>query len=76
MYAPQGVSLSAYTVCHKMLSKNPHARIAPCQMHTGPFERLVSHTFPLERISEAFHQAEWLRREGAPLRVSRVAVSM
>src|SRR5207247_7861804 len=28
-----------------------------------PFERLVSHTFPLERISEAFHQAEWLRRE-------------
>ena len=34
MYAPQGVSLSAYTVCHKMLSKNPHARIAPFQMYT------------------------------------------
>jgi threonine dehydrogenase-like Zn-dependent dehydrogenase len=41
-----------------------------------PFERLVSHTFPLERISEAFHQAEWLRREGDPLRISRAAVSM
>src|SRR5262249_39607385 len=38
-----------------------------------PFERLVSHTFPLERISEAFHQAEWLRREGDPLRISRAA---
>ena len=41
-----------------------------------PFERLVSHTFPLERISEAFHQAEWLRREGDPLRISRAAVSI
>jgi Zn-dependent alcohol dehydrogenase len=41
-----------------------------------PLERLVSHTFPLERISEAFHQAEWLRREGDPLRISRAAVSM
>src|SRR5215475_9165477 len=31
MYAPQGISLSAYTVCHKMLSKNPHTPIAPFQ---------------------------------------------
>lgn len=41
-----------------------------------PLERLVSHTFPLERISEAFHQAEWLRREGDPLRIARAAVTM
>ena len=41
-----------------------------------PFERTVSHTFPLERISEGFRQAEWLQREGDPLRISRAAVSM
>jgi L-iditol 2-dehydrogenase len=41
-----------------------------------PFERIISHTFPLERITEAFHQAEWLRREGDPLRISRAALAM
>ncbi|TMJ10732.1 MAG: zinc-binding dehydrogenase [Bacillati bacterium ANGP1] len=41
-----------------------------------PFERIVSHTFPLERISEGFRQAEWLQRGGDPLRISRAAVSM
>jgi L-iditol 2-dehydrogenase len=41
-----------------------------------PFERLVSHTFPLERITDGFRQAEWLRREGDPLRISRAAVTL
>jgi threonine dehydrogenase-like Zn-dependent dehydrogenase len=41
-----------------------------------PFDRLVSHVFPLERISEGFRQAEWQRRGGDALRVSRAAVSM
>jgi Zn-dependent alcohol dehydrogenase len=41
-----------------------------------PFERIVSHTFPLERITDAFHQAEWLRREGDPLRISRAAIAI
>jgi hypothetical protein len=30
----QGISLSAYTVCRKMLSKNPRTRMPP-QMHTA-----------------------------------------
>jgi len=41
-----------------------------------PFERIVSHTFPLERISEAFRQAEWMQRDRDPLRISRAAVTM
>ncbi len=41
-----------------------------------PFPRLVSHVFPLERISEGFRQADWLNREGDPLRISRAAVAM
>jgi L-iditol 2-dehydrogenase len=41
-----------------------------------PFNRLVSHTFPLERIADGFRQAEWLHRQGDPLRISRAAVSM
>jgi threonine dehydrogenase-like Zn-dependent dehydrogenase len=41
-----------------------------------PFERIVSHTFPLEQISEGFRQAEWLHREGDPLHISRAAVAM
>jgi threonine dehydrogenase-like Zn-dependent dehydrogenase len=39
-----------------------------------PFERLVSHVFPLERITEAFRQADW-QRDGAP-GVSRAAIAM
>lgn len=39
-----------------------------------PFERIISHVFPLEKISEAFRQAEWHGR-GAP-GVSRAAISM
>jgi threonine dehydrogenase-like Zn-dependent dehydrogenase len=41
-----------------------------------PFDRIVSHTFPLDRITDAFHQAEWLRREGDPLRISRAAIAI
>jgi threonine dehydrogenase-like Zn-dependent dehydrogenase len=41
-----------------------------------PFERLVSHVFPLAAISDAFRQAEWSGRGGDPLRVSRAAISM
>jgi threonine dehydrogenase-like Zn-dependent dehydrogenase len=30
-----------------------------------PYEKIVSHTFPLEKINEAFEQAEWLDRQPA-----------
>jgi threonine dehydrogenase-like Zn-dependent dehydrogenase len=41
-----------------------------------PFDKLISHVFPIERISEAFQQSEWNRKGGDPLRVSRAAISM
>jgi len=41
-----------------------------------PFERLVSHVFPLARITEAFQQADWMQRGGDGLRISRAALSM
>jgi threonine dehydrogenase-like Zn-dependent dehydrogenase len=41
-----------------------------------PFERLMSHTFPLERLTDGFRQVEWLHRQGNPLRISRAAVTM
>ena len=41
-----------------------------------PFERIVSHVFPVERISEAFREADWLRRDGSGLKISRAAISM
>jgi Zn-dependent alcohol dehydrogenase len=28
-----------------------------------PYDKIVSHTFPLEKINEAFEQAEWLDRQ-------------
>ncbi len=37
----QGVSLSAYTVCPEMLSKNPRARTAPSQMHTATLHSIM-----------------------------------
>ena len=37
---------------------------------------MISHVFPLERISEAFRQADWMQRQGDPLRISRAAISM
>ena len=41
-----------------------------------PFERIVSHVFPLDRISEGFQQADWRERAGDPLRISRAAIAM
>ncbi len=41
-----------------------------------PFERLVSHVFPLARIAEAFREADWRERGGEGLRLSRAALSM
>ncbi len=42
-----------------------------------PFERLISHVFPLERISEGFQQADWMQRQGAPHeKISRAAIAM
>lgn len=41
-----------------------------------PFQRLVSHVFPLERISEGFRQADWMNRQGGTAHVSRAAVGM
>jgi threonine dehydrogenase-like Zn-dependent dehydrogenase len=39
-----------------------------------PFDRLVSHTYPLERIDEAFREAEWVTRQGAGSRITRAAL--
>ena len=41
-----------------------------------PFEKVISHVFPLERISEAFAQGDWAQRGGDPAGVSRAAISM
>jgi threonine dehydrogenase-like Zn-dependent dehydrogenase len=41
-----------------------------------PFARLVSHVYPLEKISDAFQQADWMQRGGDGLRLSRAAVAM
>jgi hypothetical protein len=41
-----------------------------------PFERIVSHVFPLERITDGFRQADWMRRQDDPLRLSRAAIAM
>jgi threonine dehydrogenase-like Zn-dependent dehydrogenase len=40
-----------------------------------PFDRLVSHTFPLERIDEAFREAEWHNRDAASSRITRAALA-
>ena len=41
-----------------------------------PFERVISHVFPLERLAEGFRQADWLQQSGEATRVSRAAISM
>jgi threonine dehydrogenase-like Zn-dependent dehydrogenase len=41
-----------------------------------PFERVISHVFPLERIGEGFRQADWLQQAGDPTCISRAAVAM
>jgi threonine dehydrogenase-like Zn-dependent dehydrogenase len=40
-----------------------------------PFERLVSHTFPLSEINEAFREAEWYARETGPGQITRAALT-
>ncbi len=40
-----------------------------------PFDRLVSHTFPLDGINEAFQQAEWYNQEAGPSRITRAALT-
>jgi threonine dehydrogenase-like Zn-dependent dehydrogenase len=41
-----------------------------------PFERLVSHVYPLARISEAFGEADWRQRRDDGLRIARAALAM
>ena len=42
-----------------------------------PFDKVISHVFPLERISEGFQQADWMQRQGAPQeKISRAAIAM
>ncbi len=41
-----------------------------------PFDRIVSHVYPLEEISRAFREADWREKSGEPLRVSRAALRM
>ena len=37
---------------------------------------LVSHVFPLDTISDAFRDADWMRRREAGPKISRAAISM
>jgi D-arabinose 1-dehydrogenase-like Zn-dependent alcohol dehydrogenase len=41
-----------------------------------PFDRVISHTYPLDRISDAFREADWQVRGGDRLRLSRAAIAM
>jgi len=40
-----------------------------------PFDRLVSHVYPLDRIDDAFRDAEWHNREVPPSRITRAALA-
>ena len=40
-----------------------------------PFTEVISHVFPLERIGEAFREAEWLGRQQSPHKISRAAIA-
>ena len=31
--------------------------------HKLPFDKMISHKFPLEQVNEAFPQAEWSQRQ-------------
>lgn len=42
---------------------------------TVPWDRVVSHTFPLEGIQDAFEQAEWLGRDPTQAVITRAAVT-
>ena len=43
--------------------------------HKYPFTEVISHVYPLERISEAFRDAEWLGRQHSPHKISRAAIA-
>jgi L-iditol 2-dehydrogenase len=40
-----------------------------------PFTEVISHTYPLERITEAFREAEWLGKQHDPHKISRAAIA-
>jgi L-iditol 2-dehydrogenase len=40
-----------------------------------PWDRVISHTFPLEGIQDAFEQAEWVGREPAEALITRAAIT-
>ena len=40
-----------------------------------PFAEVISHVYPLERITEAFRESEWLGRQRDPHKISRAAVA-
>jgi threonine dehydrogenase-like Zn-dependent dehydrogenase len=40
-----------------------------------PWDRIISHTFPLEGIQDAFQQAEWVGRDPAEAVITRAAVT-
>ena len=40
-----------------------------------PFTEVISHVYPLEKISEAFREAEWLGRQHSPHKISRAAIA-
>jgi threonine dehydrogenase-like Zn-dependent dehydrogenase len=40
-----------------------------------PWDRVISHTFPMEQIQEAFQQAEWVGRDPAQAVITRAAVT-
>jgi hypothetical protein len=37
---------------------------------------VISHVFPLEKISEAFRESDWLQRGGGAVPISRAALVM
>ncbi len=58
-----------------------HPRVLPVALdflarhHTRyPFDKLLSHHFPLEQVNDAFAQAEWSRGESDPTKVVRAAL--
>ncbi len=58
------------------------AHIPAFQAHGGQVvalcqrDQVVSHVFPLERISEGFREADVKQRQGAAVPVSRAAVAL
>ena len=39
-----------------------------------PFEKIISHRFPLDQINEAFEQAEWFNRSGDQAKITRASI--